>query len=68
MNAKIAGCKNELNAPLVMDWHVCDAPSDNKQVVRLLKKELYRACFNEYRNKDWFAHIENKAELLLKTD
>ena len=55
---------HDLNYPLVMGWHVYDAPSDNKQVVRLLKKELAWDCFNEYRNKDWFVDIENKLKRL----
>lgn len=50
---------HDLNYPLVMGWHIYDAPSDNKQVVRLLKKELAWECFNEYRNKDWFIDLEN---------
>ena len=56
---------HDLNYPLVMGWHVYDAPSDNKQVVRLLKKELAWDCFNDYRNKDWFVDIENKLNQLL---
>ena len=56
---------HDLNYPLVMGWHVYNAPSDNKQVVRLLKKELAWECFNEYRNKDWFINIENKLNELL---
>lgn len=56
---------HDLNYPLVMGWHVNDAPSDNKQVVRLLKKELDWDCFNEYRSKGWFIDIENKLNQLL---
>ena len=56
---------HDLNNPLVMGWHVYDAPSDNKQVVCLLKNGLSLDCFNEYRNKDWFIDIENKLNELL---
>ncbi len=56
---------HDLKHPLVMNWHVYDAPSDNKQAVRLLKKELSRDCFNEYRSKEWFVDIENKLNKLL---
>lgn len=56
---------HDLSYPLVMGWHVYDAPSDNKQIVRLLKKELAWDCFNEYRNKDWFVDIENKLNQLM---
>ena len=54
-----------LKYPLVMGWHVYDAPSDNKQVVRLLKEELDWECFDEYRDKEWFMDIENKLSELL---
>ena len=54
-----------LKYPLVMGWHVYDAPSDNKQVVRLLKEELAWECFDEYRDKEWFMDIENKLSELL---
>lgn len=56
---------HDLQHPLVMGWHVYDAPADNKQVVRLLKQELAWECFHEYRNKAWFIEIENKLNSLL---
>ncbi len=56
---------HDLKSPLVMNWHVYDAPADNKQVVRLLQRELLWECFHEYRIKDWFISIENKLEQLL---
>ena len=56
---------HDLRSPLVMGWHVYDAPTDNKQIVRLLKKELAWECFNEYRNEDWFINIENKLNGLI---
>lgn len=54
---------HELTHPLVYGWKVADAPSDNMQIVKTLKEELGRQCFDKYRNKDWFvalvAQLEN---------
>ena len=57
--------EHNLTHPLVMNFFVSEAPSDNKQVVRLLKSELSWNCFDEYREKDWFADIERKLGQLL---
>ena len=57
--------EHNLAHPLVMNFFVSEAPSDNKQVVRLLKSELSWNCFDEYREKDWFADIERKLDQLL---
>ena len=57
--------EHNLTHPLVMNFFVSEAPSDNKQVVRLLKSELSWNCFDEYREKDWFADIERKLDQLL---
>ena len=57
--------EHNLTHPLVMNSFVSEAPSDNKQVVRLLKSELTWNCFDEYREKDWFADIERKLDHLL---
>ena len=54
-----------LTHPLVMNSFVSDAPSENKQVVRLLRSELSWNCFDAYRGKDWFADIERKLDRLL---
>lgn len=56
---------HKLTHPLVRGWQVYDAPADNEQVVRLLKKELSWDCFNVYRVKDWFVDLENKLNRLL---
>ena len=61
----VAVTKHNLTHPLVMNFFVSEAPSDNKQVVRLLKSELSWNCFDEYREKDWFADIERKLDQLL---
>ena len=57
--------EHNLTHPLVMNFFVSEAPSDNKQVVRLLKSELSWNCFDKYREKDWFADIERKLDQLL---
>ena len=52
---KSATVKNhELTHPLVYGWKIVDAPSDNTQIVRILKNELIRECFSAYQNKEWF--------------
>lgn len=52
--------EHDLKHPLVMNWHIYDAPSDNKQAVRLLREELAWKCFDEYRDRVWFAEIEKR--------
>ena len=54
--------EHELVHPLVKGFYVASAPADNKQVVKLLKSELARKCFDEYRNEEWFI------ELILQLD
>ena len=51
-----------LEHPLVMGWRVYDAPSDNKQIVRLLKKELSFAFFDKYRDMSWFKNITERID------
>ena len=53
--------EHDLTHPLVMGWKVFAAPSDNKQVMRLLKEELAWECFDSCRDKDWFAALEKEA-------
>lgn len=48
--------------PLLMGWHVDGAPSDNRQVIDMLKRELSQDCFDEYRSADWFADIASSFE------
>lgn len=63
---KSVGVKeHKLKHPLVMGWQVYDAPSDNKQVLQLLKSELAWDCFNEYRSAKWFKDIEAKLSGML---
>ena len=57
--------EHELKHPLVMNWKVCNAPSDYNQIIRMLKNELDWECFDTYRQKDWFMNIMKKAETLL---
>lgn len=53
--------EHDLTHPLVMGWKVFAAPSDNKQVMRMLKEELAWECFDSCRDKDWFAALEKEA-------
>ena len=57
--------EHEVSSPLVKGWHVCDAPSDNKQVVRQLLEEVSWNCFDEYRSKEWYLDMEGKLKALL---
>lgn len=45
---------HKLTHPLFLDWHIEDAPSDNIQIVRDLRRTFEYHTYNEYRNKDWF--------------
>jgi len=55
---------HSLTHPLLMGWEVSASPSDNKQVVRLLKKEIAAECFDPYRSTDWFALLEKELDEL----
>lgn len=46
-----------LTHPLLYGWKVEAAPSDNLQVVRMLKRQLGWECFDEYRDSQWFKAI-----------
>ena len=52
--------EHSLTHPLVMNFHISSAPSDNLKVAKLLKKELNRSCFDTYRNSEWFNAIEQQ--------
>jgi len=54
-----------LKHPLVVNWHVEDAPSDNTQVIRLLQRELKWECFREYRDKEWFWELQDRLNQML---
>lgn len=54
-----------LTHPLVYGWEVQAALSDKTQVVRMLKRQLSRACFDGYRDTAWFAAIEVELERCL---
>ncbi len=60
--------EHDLPHPLVKNWHVQGAPSDNRQVVRLLKGELGRACFDGCRGMAWFMKMEQRLESLLQEE
>lgn len=57
--------EHNLTHPLLYGWHVSAAPSDNKQVVQMLKRELEWDCFDAYRSKDWFMEINRTLHALL---
>lgn len=56
--------EHDLTHPLVKGWHVEAAPSDNKQIVNMLRKELSWECFAPWRDRDWFSAIERELERL----
>lgn len=58
--------EHRLTHPLLMNWCVSAAPSDNKQIVRMMKEELAWSCFDDYRIKDWFRAIEEKLTSFLE--
>lgn len=45
-----------------MGWHVDDAPSDNKQVLNMLKGYLLQDCYDKCSESDWFTDIVNRLE------
>ena len=51
---------HDLKYPLLYGWQVQDAPSDNKQCVRRLKKALADSKWDAYRNKEWFKNAVEK--------
>ena len=53
---------HDLAHPLVMGWHVDDAPSDNKQVLNMLKRYLSQDCYRKCGAFDWFTDIVNRLE------
>lgn len=57
--------EHDLTHPLLMGWNVLAAPSENKQVVHLLKSELAWECFDPYRNTGWFTTLEKELDELL---
>lgn len=57
--------EHELKHPLVMNWRVYDAPTDHKQIIRMLKNELDWSCFDTYRGTDWFIDVKQRVENLL---
>lgn len=58
--------EHKLAHPLVRNWSVQSAPSDNMQIVRFLKNKLAEACFDCCREKEWFGGLEQKTDDLLR--
>lgn len=48
---------HRLTHPLVYGWPIADAPSDNMQTVRELKREMLCVQYDAYRKKDWFTAL-----------
>ncbi len=57
--------EHQLTHPLLIGWHVSAAPSDNKQIVCMMKAELAWECFDPYRDTNWFRAIEEKLNALI---
>ena len=56
---------HKLNHPLLYDWPVSDAPSDNLINVRFMKDSLAKDVYAEYRDCGWFIALQKKIEDLL---
>lgn len=54
---------HKLSAPLMCGWKICDAPTDNLEIVQVLKKDLKNNCFDEYKQNDWFVELLKKLEV-----
>jgi len=46
--------------PLLCGWEVASAPENNRQIVHQLLSELNWECFDEFRDRDWFAGLINR--------
>ena len=55
---------HDLTHPLFSGWHIDDAPTDNMQIVRNLKRVLEYRTYDEYRSKDWFIGLVSQLENL----
>ncbi len=53
---------HDLTHPLFCGWHIDDAPSNNMQIVRDLKRALEYHAYDEYRNKDWFVGLVSQLD------
>ena len=51
-----------LTHPLVYGWQIADAPTDNKQLIRTLREEMMRQCYETYRETSWFADLISKLD------
>ncbi len=52
--------EHKLSHPLFKGVQIYDSPSNNRQIIDTLSKELEWNCFKEYNGKDWFLKIKNK--------
>ncbi len=56
--------KHCLSNPLFKGIEVSDAPTDNRQIVRGLQKELKWDCFDLYRDNGWYVSIQDRLNRL----
>ncbi len=56
---------HKLQHALFKGIEVFNAPSDNKQIVRRLHKELQWDCFLLYRSTEWFTEMEDRLNKLI---
>ena len=57
--------EHNLSLPLLYGWHIDCPPTDNKQCIELFKGYLMNACFDVYRDEEWFKALEEKLSILL---
>ena len=54
-----------LTAPMIEGWKVADAPTDNKQIARMLKKIISNEAFDTVRTNIWFEKILQRINVIL---
>ena len=57
--------EHTITAPFLYGWKVLEAPTDNRQWARLMKKDLAEHCCDPYRDKEWFAAMEARLDSIL---
>lgn len=57
--------EHDMTFPMLYGLHIQATPSDDKQLVCMMTNDLDDKCFDEYRNTQWFAEIDNTLSNLL---
>lgn len=52
--------EHTLKLPMLDTWKIQDAPSNNMQVVDMMRKLLTIELFDEYKEKEWFINIKEQ--------